>query len=129
MTKLSTDAFELDKIYPTVTPDEEHRIVHEGATAVDEILGNKKPKAETSSGSRQTATSGLSISATTAGLQKSSNAGVTTTTVTNATVTVDLSDEDGFYDEEGDVPVGMGSVDVSNMSEEDFFKKVESGNF
>jgi hypothetical protein len=115
MAKLSTDAFELDKIYPTVTPDEEHRIVHEGAAAVDEILGNKKQKTEASPATARqvTATSGLSVSVGTGGLQKSSPSGVTTTTVTNATVTVAAAlDEDGFYDEEGDAPVGLGSVDV-----------------
>lgn len=130
MVKLSTDAFELDKIYPTVTPDEEHRIVHEGAAAVDEILGNKKQKTEsTSTSARQTpATSGLSVPTGTADLQKT--AGVTMTTA-NATTTVTaqaVSDETDFYEDE-DMPVGMGNVDVSSMSEEDFFKKVESGNF
>ena len=131
MTKLSTDAFELDKIYPTVTPEEERRIVHEGAAAVDEILGNKKQKTETTSAAtRQTAvTSGFSVPAETAGLQKSSTPTATMTTTANATVAVATTlDESDFYEEE-DMPAGMGNVDVSSMSEEDFFKKVESGNF
>ena len=130
MVKLSTDAFELDKIYPTVTPDEEHRIVHEGAAAVDEILGNKKQKTEsTSTSTRQTtATSGLSVPTGTADLQKTASVTMTTANATTTVTAQAVSDETDFYEDE-DMPVGMGNVDISSMSEEDFFKKVESGNF
>lgn len=128
MAKLSTDAFELDKIYPTVTPEEEHRIVHEGATAVDEILGSKKNRAEGSSGTRQAAaTSGYSAAVGSAGLQKSETT-VTSTSTTTVSGPVSF-DEDVYAEDDEDPSAGMGGLDVSNMSEEDFFKKVESGNF
>jgi hypothetical protein len=42
LNKLETDAFELNKVYPSVTAEEEYRIVHEGPTAVDAILGGSK---------------------------------------------------------------------------------------
>jgi len=119
MSKLSTDAFELDKIYPTVTPEEERRIVLEGATAVDEILGNKKSRSENTS----TATNTSSSTKTT-----------TTQAASNVTELPKKSSppasEDSFYEDEDGAPVGLGGyADIADMSEEDFFKKVESGNF
>ena len=132
MAKLSTDAFELDKIYPTVTPEEERRIVHEGATAVDEILGNRKNKTESSAVAKQTARSGLSVASQSDSLSKSQST-ATMTTTTTPTVTVAAIDEDSFYgdeEESSSSPVlGGGGVDLSTMSEEEFFKKVSSGNF
>jgi hypothetical protein len=115
MSKLSTDAFELDKIYPTVTPEEEHRIVHDGPTAVDEILGSKKTRTE--GDSKAVTTSSVTSAATAV----TSPAAVTTTAVS----------EDSFYEDEDEAAVGnfSGFSDVADMSEEDFFKKVESGNF
>ena len=119
MGKLSTDAFELDKIYPTVTPEEEYRIVHEGAAAVDEILGPKKTKSE--GDSRPVTTATVTTTATTSG---------------QAVVAADLvkkssppASEDSFYEDEEATTNFSGFSDVTDMSEEDFFKKVESGNF
>lgn len=123
MSKLSTDAFELDKIYPIVTPEEEYRIVHDGAVAVDEILGAKKTRSEGDSKAKTTtATPGLNTA----------TASVAATTM--ATDVVKKSSppvsEDSFYeDEEEAVGNFSGFSDVADMSEEDFFKKVESGNF
>ena len=42
LNKLSSDAFELENVYPKITAEEESRIINEGATAVDEIFGKKK---------------------------------------------------------------------------------------
>jgi len=119
MSKLSTDAFELDKIYPTVTPEEERRIVLEGATAVDEILGNKKSRSENTS----TATNTSSSAKTT-----------TTQAASNVTELPKKSSppvsEDSFYEDEDEGSTALGGyADIADMSEEDFFKKVESGNF
>jgi hypothetical protein len=117
MAKLSTDAFELDKIYPTVTPDEEYRIVHEGAAAVDEILGSKKTKPEGDSKATGTTATAVASSETvpTVDLVKKSSPPVS---------------EDSFYEDEEETAVNFsGFSDVTDMSEEDFFKKVESGNF
>lgn len=48
ISRLGSEAFELDSLFPEITPEEESRIVHEGPVAVDEILGKKKeePKKE-----------------------------------------------------------------------------------
>lgn len=123
MLKLSTDAFELDKIYPTVTPEEEYRIVHEGASAVDEILGPKKNRTE---GESRTATSTVAKSATT-----TATTTVTTTVSSPATqiLAVPVSEDSFYEDEEETIGSFSGFSDVADMSEEDFFKKVESGNF
>ena len=133
MAKLSTDAFELDKIYPTVTPEEERRIVLEGATAVDEILGSKKNKTEENSASKQaSAVSSTSTSQAVKNLQKSTTTTTATTANTAATLTVSgpvSFDEDLYGEDDENSPSLSTFSDVANMSEEDFFKKVESGNF
>lgn len=113
MNKLATDAFELDNIYPTVTPEEERRIVHEGASAVDEILGSKKNK-ETK----------------TASLKEAPMAKVEQTVVIETPVSAGPSNDDDFYgDEDSDSLSSSDMSSISDMSEEDFFKKVESGSF
>jgi hypothetical protein len=123
MSKLSTDAFELDKIYPTVTPDEEYRIVHEGAAAVDEILGSKRSKTDTDSKTK-TATTGLGTTTATASVAATA---MTTDVVKKSSPP---ASEDSFYEDEEDTVTNFsGFSDVADMSEEDFFKKVESGNF
>lgn len=118
MNKLSTDAFELDSIYPIVTPEEERRIVHEGASAVDEILGSKRK-------SESTTTSTATKSQQTQTLAK-----VEQTVVVETPVSAGPSNDDDFYgDEDVEISADMGATNISDMSEEDFFKKVESGNF
>jgi len=42
--KIKAEAWDLSNLYPTVTPEQEYRIVHEGAKAVDEILGGAEKK-------------------------------------------------------------------------------------
>ena len=132
MSKLATDAFELDKIYPTVTPEEEHRIVHEGASAVDEILGPKKNKAESDSKAASlssTRSSAVSVKASEASVGASSLVS-DTVAASSSPVAANPVSEDSFYeDEEETVTNFSGFSDVSDMSEEDFFRKVESGNF
>jgi hypothetical protein len=128
LSKLETDAFELDKIYPTVTPEEERRIVHEGAAAVDVILGSRKPKADVSTATKQTARSGLSVTPQTDSLNKSQPT-ATMTTTTNPVVTATAVAEEDFYGDEEESANLAGGLDLSGMSEEEFFKKVSSGNF
>lgn len=117
MAKLSTDAFELDKIYPTVTPEQEYRIVHEGAVAVDEILGAKKAKPDMNKGVSSKTTS--------------SSASQSDVTETSASATSATLQEDDFFQDEDDTVSSFtdSPMSVADMSEEDFFKKVESGNF
>lgn len=134
MSKLSTDAFELDKLYPTVTPQEEYRIVHEGSKAVDEILGNKKSKSETTSSGGG---GGMSSAKTnSAGLSQSAKATGAAQGALEATLKASSSagplDEEDFYQDEDEVSSGSFSgtgTSVADMSDEEFFKKVESGNF
>lgn len=123
--KLETDAFELDSIYPSVTPEEEYRIVHEGAKAVDEILGNKK----TDKKEMTTATSGETNSETVPE-QSTPRADATSSAPTpeqeaqhKAIMGGGVSAESVALAEEQTTP----AVDVSNMSEEDFFKMIENG--
>lgn len=116
LSKLSTDAFELDKIYPSVTPEEEYRIVHEGASAVDQILGRKQ---KTDSAEK-----------TSSPVNKEESVLPTTSTSNIGLASLSESLEEDSYDD--DLETGSASfagLDISSMSEEDFFKKVESGNF
>ncbi len=142
MGKLATDAFELDKVYPSVTAEEETRIVNEGAVAVDAILGKKKKQEATanpaSSAPAQEAAPAEQAPAQEAvggNLQQPTAevAGETVNTATGeilekapaqeavATTTVETPVETA--------PVTNPAAGVADMSEEEFFKKVQSGNF
>lgn len=138
MNKLSTDAFELDKIYPSVNAEEESRIVHEGASAVDEILGSKK-KTETNSASSENS-SRSSVKSTRSNDETTSERDVERfkkAAELVSTASAASTDEDDFFGSDEDVSTeslrGVSSVEdmsgITDMSEEDFFKKVESGNF
>jgi hypothetical protein len=126
VSKLETDAFELSKVYPSVTPEEEYRIVHEGSTAVDEILGsNKKETSSTATQQSGSATEALQTQQT---QSATVNTGTTTTTVdsnTGDTVGEQLSETSTVNTQQQTV---ASSGDLSQMSDEDFFKAVESGN-
>jgi len=123
LAKLETDAFELDKIYPTVTPEEEYRIVNEGATAVDEILSNKKKEnpasnstQNISAGEPQLAQQPLASSEPLEQAPLEQAAAQPTGTLNTQTVA------------ETTTPPPAGES-LSEMNDEDFFKKIESGNF
>ena len=124
MNKLATDAFELDKIYPSVTPEEERRIVHEGATAVDEILGSRRKETNSASTSSSEDSSSKLKSASSRNIESNMKAAE----IVAAAKAEPMNDDDFFSgDEETSSDLDMSSI--SDMSEEDFFKKVESGNF
>lgn len=116
LSKLSTSAFELDKIYPSVTPEEEYRIVHEGASAVDQILGRKSKTdaaEKTNNTLQEEEAASPTLSASNVGLSSSSES----------------LEEDSYDDDADSGTSNFAGLDLSSMSEEDFFKKVESGNF
>jgi hypothetical protein len=125
LSKLSTDAFELDKIYPTVTSAEEFRIVHEGASAVDEILGNRRNKQESQNGSLSTGTAGTTDSSQTKNDNDLENLKTESLSKTNTLA----DEEESFYKEQESQMFNNNMTDISDMSEEDFFRKIESGNF
>lgn len=120
LNKLETDAFELNKVYPTVTAEQEARIVSEGATAVDEILGRKtQDKTETNSVSTSTQT------------EVAPTPNVTNTNqvqVNNEVVNVTTGEITPQTTAQVETVIAPTSS-VSGMSEEDFFKKIEQGDF
>jgi hypothetical protein len=133
MGKLETDAFDLLTVYPTVTPEQEYRIVHEGAAAVTEILGKK------SNDNKNPASNASAAQATTQPATQPA-AQATTQTITQQpveyvqqVVTQPVEPQETQKPTVSDnivsvttTPVGN---DVTSMSEEDFFKMMESNNF
>lgn len=120
LNKLETDAFELNKVYPTVTAEQEARIVNEGATAVDEILGRKtQDKTETNSVSTSTQTEVAPTPNVTNTNQVQVNNEVVNVTTGEITPQTTAQVE----------TVIAPTNSVSDMSEEDFFKKIEQGDF
>lgn len=157
MAKLGTDAFELDSVYPAVTAEEEYRIVHEGASAVDAILGKDAQKAknaasqpaqEQSAPANPASTQAAPAQAQAApaaqtqapvggnlaqpsapAAEPAPQAAPQTTTVESqaGSTTVDT----GTGEVLSETPAASAPAQaqsVAEMSEEDFFKKVESGN-
>lgn len=122
LSKLETDAFELNKVYPSVTAEEEYRIVHEGPTAVDEILGNTK-KQETQQATQQP-TGGVEAQQPV----EQPVAQETTTVQTKTTTTTVDTNTGEVVSEQPAQPAASSEGDLANMSDEDFFKAVQNGN-
>lgn len=118
VSKLATDAFELDKIYPTVTPEEEYRIVHEGASAVDEILGKRAQKSTTNSAS----------TANSASTDEDDYSFSPELEVSTANLANTFPSEATNYSKSAPTS-NLSGLDIATMSDEDFLKKIESGNF
>ena len=130
LSKLETDAFELNKVYPSVTPEQEYRIVHEGPSAVDEILGNSKKTSQASSTSNTETQQelGLTSQSTETTTQATEQiASATTTDTTISTNTSETTTQQAVAQTTQEQPAASGQ-DLSQMSDEDFFKAVESGN-
>jgi hypothetical protein len=159
LNKLSTDAFELTKVYPKITAAEETRIINEGATAVDEILGKKQETAKSNPAS-QAPTGGAETPVTTAVLTSNPPqtpvAGVlpgTPVDTTSAVVAQAASPIETVATETSTTTVDTGTgeiiketpvaetttpavetttntiASVADMNETDFFKMVEDGKF
>ena len=127
MNKLGTDAFELDSVYPSVTAEEEYRIVHEGPAGVDAVFNKKKeeakaaPAAQTSGYSAPEAAP-VQAEAVTAPVESApTDVNLATGEILETTTAVESAPLDQGLQQTAST--------VAEMSEEDFFKKVESGNF
>jgi hypothetical protein len=133
--KLATDAFELDTVYPSVTPEQEYRIVHEGAKAVDEILngggktqGNPASTAQAAAAATQAVAP--QVAAPTANdtaladlnkviAQQAAQVATTQTQAAPAAAATAVVET---------API-TSVPNLAAMSEEDFFKMVEKGGF
>jgi hypothetical protein len=133
LNKLETDAFELNKVYPSVTAEEEYRIVHEGPTAVDAILGGtKKDTTNPAANPAAQPTGGVEAQQP---AQQAAPAETTTVTTENVDTTVNTNTGEVVSEQPAqpaaqttqEQPAASGG-DLSQMSDEDFFKAVESGN-
>jgi hypothetical protein len=117
MGKLATDAFELNSVYPSVTAEEEARIINEGASAVDEILGKKKkdeaPKNAASNAQQAPKQETKLQEAPAQQMQQE--------------VKLQQAPKQEIQLQQA-LPQQL-NQSVASMSEEDFFKKVESGSF
>lgn len=157
MAKLGTDAFELDSVYPSVTAEEESRILHEGAAAVDAILGKDAQKAKNAASApaaqAQTSSAPANPASTQAqpaplggNIQQPAQeapaqqaAPAETTTIASQGVDTTVNTSTGEVLNESPTQeaaptqapleqnVQQPATSVAEMSEEDFFKKVESG--
>lgn len=132
LAKLETDAFELNKVYPSVTPEEEYRIVHEGPTAVDAILGGNKQQQTTEPQAQQQPTGGVEtqqpVQQPVAQETTTVNTGSVDTTVNTNTGEVVSEQPAQPAAQTTQQQPAAGGGDLSQMSDEDFFKAVESGN-
>jgi hypothetical protein len=150
--KLSTDAFELESVYPKISAEEESRIINEGATAVDAILGKKKEESKANPASQAPA---QEVPAQQPVLQKQeapaqeaipaqqvaeptpeavANVPTETGTAEINTNTGEILNETPAASAETasspQTPAAEANpaANVADMSEADFFKMVESGN-
>lgn len=132
--KLATDAFELDTVYPSVTPEQEYRIVHEGAKAVDEILGGggktQSNPASTAQAAAATTTTAQAAAPTAneaalADLNKLMGQAATTQAATTQAAAVETKTASAAAET---API-TSVPNLAAMSEEDFFKMVEKGGF
>jgi hypothetical protein len=146
--KLATDAFELDTVYPSVTSEQEYRIVHEGAKAIDEILGGggktQGNPASTAQAAAATTTTAQAAAPTNneaalAELNKlmaqQATQTVATQTVATQTVATPTVEAAATPTVEAAAVVQAAAAPITSvpnlaaMSEEDFFKMVEKGGF
>ncbi len=119
MSKLETDAFELLDVYPTVSSEEEKLIVEGGPAGVDTVFNARKAAKNPAS-----ATPEVAKSETPAPVQPVVQA--TTTVTPEATAEVSLDPvTDAAIENSTPAPAN----DVASMSEDDFFKMVDKGNF
>lgn len=127
ISKLETDAFELNKVYPSVTAEEESRIINEGATAVDDILGRKSSsKKDNPASTVQSPPTNAEAAAT----NLASTPTTPTTQVGSDTVNTQTGEVlENVFSTPTQEPVSASASSVSDMSEEDFFKKIEAGDF
>jgi hypothetical protein len=132
MGKLATDAFELNKVYPAVTAEEESRIIAEGPTAVDAILGSKKPTDTTANSASTTSAAPVTTTAQADTTTAQPETALLTKTDTEP-VSVNLQtgeiQEPATSGYSAPVETAAETAPLTETSEEDFFKKIESGNF
>jgi len=133
MSKLDTDAFELLDVYPTVTAEEEQKIVHGGPAGVDEVFKrntNTQTQQPQAQAQQQTAPApqpetdmskamGAPVAAPT-------QAPTETATVQTENVATTVDTNTGEVLNETPVAnTSTGSTDLSNMSEEEFFERIQ----
>jgi hypothetical protein len=120
--KLSTDAFELDSIYPTVTPEEEHKIVHGGPTGVDEVFKAKEARSNPAS-NKNNAASNNAASNPVASLAKNlaaQNVAAATAQTTTPAATPAAT---------APLAASAEKSSLTDMPEDEFFKMMQEGNF
>lgn len=134
--KLATDAFELDSVYPSVTPEEEYRIVHEGAKAIDDILGggsktqsNPASKAQAAAPQAAAPQAAAAVETTTQAVATAvdQNAAILANLAAQAAATLQATQQTTAQAESSSPITSI--PNLAAMSEEDFFKMVEKGGF
>jgi len=110
--KLGTYGFELNKLYPTITADEEKRIIEKSAKAVDEILGNRNRASNGGSTVNTTPTAQTNETPVAETVQTTAPTPVETLVSTTQEAPVEA------------VHQTTTPTDVSNMSSDEFFKMV-----
>ena len=153
MSKLGTDSFELNKVYPSVTSEQEKLIVEGGPAGVDSVFKKPEAKANPASNAQEAPaqTAGISPEAIAAAAQPAPEANTagysapaesvpqpesTTTVTTNTgetTVSINTGEvlnETPAAQAQPETPTPTEApIDAAGMSEEEFFKKVQSGQF
>lgn len=130
VSKLETDAFDLMTIYPSVTAEEESRIVNKGATAVDEILG-KNGKASQES-KQQSSSSQQSTTPASLGLTEqmlSNGASQMMQKIESSAPSTSFEEMEMSSGDMEQPSSQSSSVDLNSLSEEDLLKQIAAGNF
>lgn len=126
LSKLETEAFELNKVYPSITSEEEARILNEGSLAVDQILGSRSSQSTTKNEASVSKSTTQSLDLDSISQNAQSLNGLSTQSTQENLEQTTLG---GGYTTATEATSASLNNDVNNMSEEDFFKKIESGNF
>ena len=123
LSRLETEAYELSNMYPAPTSEEVERIVKEGPTAVDEILGNfnNNSGSPTAPSGSSAPTSSTPVGGSQAAAAANVAAPAPETKETVSDLSVDAKEVELTKPLQNEVPV---TKDSSEMSDDDFLKSI-----
>lgn len=123
--RLAGEAFELSSMYPALTAQQVERLVTEGVSAVDEILGNDDDNTSEGASSGSTPVSGGSTPTGNVDLAKTSGLVQKTPVVVASAPTVAAPNVTTTEDKT-ETPVAADSKGTADMTNEEFLKSIEA---
>jgi hypothetical protein len=128
--KIEEGAFNLKTVYPSVTPEEEKLIVEGGPAGVDAVFAKKNdnPASTTTAAPAPQAEAPVQQAAPQAEVQVEQPL-AKSETVQQETVQAETVKPEATTTQEAPAAQATDSTDIGAMSDEDFFKQMENGNF